>query len=212
MRPIIQAVGSFNPEASSTSSSLSSSQRHIQFYKRNTKNDLQGCVMPSFDVKSLFKNISLNPPPTLLSNHYSMMAAHNFRTSAKLKWKFAKVDLPKHYFPIQWQILQTNWWHSNGFAYCSSTCWHTNELHCRSSTLAKNNVPNKPIVLCHYTDQGRPTGHSRSPSLSWSITPDFALNWQNTHKEHFSTNIPFHEIFTCNFLINWLIMSGHEIF
>ena len=41
--------------------------------------------------------------------------------------------------------------------------------------------------------QGLPTRRwrqtVRSPSLIWSIGPDFALDWQNTWKEHFSINI-----------------------
>ena len=59
------------------------------------------------------------------------------------------MDLPKHHFPIQWQILQTNWRCSNGFAHCSSACRHNNGPRCRSSC-HKNYVQNKPIVLWRY--------------------------------------------------------------
>jgi len=29
-----------------------------------------------------------------------------------------------------------------------------------------------------------------SPGVTWSIAPDFALDWQDTYKEHFAINIP----------------------
>ena len=46
------------------------------------------------------------------------------------------------------------------------------------------------LFLSYVLGQGWPT--SRSPSVSWSIAPDLALNWQDTWKEHFSINTPFY--------------------
>jgi len=61
------------------------------------------------------------------------------------------MDLTKHHFPIQWQILQTNRRRSNGFAHCSSACRRNNE-HVKDQALTKINVQNKPIVLWPYVD------------------------------------------------------------
>jgi len=94
MIPIISAVGSFNHEAAKWLSNVLAPLRHhstvvrdtFSFVKEIQKNDLLGCVMASFDVKSLFTNIPFqSSPPTLLSNHYFMTATHNFRALAKLK-------------------------------------------------------------------------------------------------------------------------------
>ena len=65
MRPIISAVGSFNHEAAKWLSNIQAALRHhstivrdtFSFVKEIQKNDLRGCVMASFDVKSLFTNI-----------------------------------------------------------------------------------------------------------------------------------------------------------
>jgi len=67
MRPIISAVGSINHETAKWLSNVFAPLRHhstnvrdtFSFAKEIQKNDLQGCVMASFDVKSLFPNIPL---------------------------------------------------------------------------------------------------------------------------------------------------------
>ena len=68
MRPIISAVGSFNHEAAKWLSNVLAPLRHHLTIVRDTfsfvkeiiqNNDLRGCVMASFDVKSLFTNIPL---------------------------------------------------------------------------------------------------------------------------------------------------------
>ena len=59
----------------------------------------------------------------------------------------------------------------------------------------RNNV-NVNYLKIHIK-QGWPTG--RSPRLSWSIAPDFALNWRNTWKEHIFQSIflfiAFYDVF-----------------
>jgi len=58
----------------------------------------------------------------------------------------------------------------------------------------------RPKILgeskCLILDQGWPTRRSwstgRSPSVNWSITPDFAFNWQYTWKGHLSISIPLY--------------------
>jgi len=44
-------------------------------------------------------------------------------------------------------------------------------------------------ILYHRGGQHINQSTGRSPSLSWSIMPNFAMNCQDTKKEHFSINI-----------------------
>jgi len=52
----------------------------------------------------------------------------------------------------------------------------------------RKNVQNSNQRKCNLNteiDQGWPT--DRSPSFSWAISPDFALNWQDTWKNIFQS-------------------------
>jgi len=67
MKPIVSAMGSFNHEAAKWLSNVLAPLRHhstivrdtFSFAKEIQNNDLRGCVIASFDVKNLFKNIPL---------------------------------------------------------------------------------------------------------------------------------------------------------
>ena len=76
MRPIISAEGSFNHKAAKWLSNVLAPLRHHSeivrdtfiFVKEIQNNDLRGCVMASFDVKSLFTNIPLKFTTNLISS------------------------------------------------------------------------------------------------------------------------------------------------
>jgi len=95
----------------------------FSFVKEIQKNDLRGCVMASFDVTSLFTNIPLKFTTNLTIKSLFHDGCTQFQGISQTQMKkTAKVNLPKRYFPIQWQVLQTNWWRGNGFPHCSSAC------------------------------------------------------------------------------------------
>ena len=161
MRPIISAVGSFNHEAAKWLSNILASLRHhstavrdtFSFVKEIRKDDVRGCVIASFDVKSLFTNIPLKFTTNLL------IIKSLFHDGCTQFQGISQTQIKKL---LKW-ICQSTTFQFNGKFYKQidgvAMGWTIAPLladvimnYVIDQALTKNNVQNKPIVLWRYVD------------------------------------------------------------
>jgi len=160
MRPIVSAVGSFNHEAAKWLSNVLAPLRHhstivrdtFSFAKEIQNNDLRGCVMASFDVKSLFTNIPLKFTTNLIIKSLFHDGCTQFQGISQTQMKKL----------LKW-ICQSTTFQFNGKFYkqidgvamgspIAPLLADVIMNHVIDQALTKINVQNKPIVLWRYVD------------------------------------------------------------
>ena len=175
MRPILSAVGSFNHEAAKWLSNVLVPLRHhstvvkdtFSFVKEIQKNDLRGCVMASFDVKSLFTNIPLKFTTNLIVKSLQFQGISQTQMKKLLKWTFQGTTFQfngKFYKQI------------DGVAMGSPIAPLLADViinHVIDQALTKINVQNKPIVLWRYVDQCSSTGFPQNMKRGSVRVPRF---------------------------------------
>jgi len=160
MRLIISAVGSFNHEAAKWLSDVLAPLHHHSTVVRDTfsfvneiqRNDLRGCVVASFDVKSLFTNI----PSKFNTN---LIIKSLFQDGCTQIQGISQTQMKKL---LKW-ICQSTTFQFNG-KYCKQIdgvamgsriaplLADVIISYVRDQALTKINVKNKPIVLWRYLD------------------------------------------------------------